>query len=227
METGFQILDHPAVSMFLRGGPVMFVLLALSILMVAIILIKLRQFWRSDLKDTDFVDEVIRAVKKGEPFRAVAVLDRSRHPVARVLEQTLDVLAEGKPPEESDAAVRRAAAEEIQRLEARLGDLELIATVAPLLGLLGTVLGMIEAFAQVEQLGASVDASLLAGGIWQALLTTAYGLILAIPALSVAYVLQNRADRVRELMGAAVTELLAMRSILTRDRLTEASDAGI
>ena len=208
MENGFQILDSPGLRLFINGGPVMFVLLGLSILMVAIILVKVWEFSRSELRETRFVDEVLSAVAAGESLKATVLLGQSRHPLARVLERVLIVLAEGRSREETEAAVRRAGTAQIQRLESGLRGLELIATVAPLLGLLGTVLGMIEAFAEVERFGSTVDPAILAGGIWQALLTTAYGLILAIPALSVAYLLQARADEVREMMSQSVTELL-------------------
>ena len=87
--TGFQILENPAVRMFLSAGPVMFILLGLSILMVAIVLVKVRQFLKCDLKRIGFVEDVFAAVKKGEPLRAAALLDQSRHPVARVLEKVL------------------------------------------------------------------------------------------------------------------------------------------
>ena len=74
----------------------------------------------------------------------------------------------------------------------------MISNIAPLLGLLGTVIGMITAFSKLEESGSRVDPAILAGGIWEALLTTAFGLIVAIPALAAFYWLDGRVDNVRE-----------------------------
>ena len=76
--------------------------------------------------------------------------------------------------------------------------MEVISNIAPLLGLLGTVIGMINAFSKLEEAGSRVDPAILAGGIWEALLTTAFGLIVAIPALAAFYWLDGRVDKARE-----------------------------
>lgn len=211
------MVENPAIQAFLRGGPVMFVLLALSILMVAIVLVKVSQFRASGLGDTAFIDHVLGAVREDHADRAGARLALTPHPIARVFETAIEASASGRPWKEAEASIHRAGSDELGRLESRLSDLELIATIAPLLGLLGTVLGMIQAFAEVERFGSTVDPSLLAGGIWQALLTTAFGLIVAIPALAAAHVFQSKVDRLRDLMGDSVSELLALASLRRGD----------
>ena len=85
--------------------------------------------------------------------------------------------------------------------------LELIANLSPLLGLLGTVLGMIQAFQKLESAGNQVDPALLSGGIWQALLTTAVGLIVAIPALIAHQWLDRRIDRCAHVMEDYTTRV--------------------
>jgi len=90
--------------------------------------------------------------------------------------------------------VSRIAKNHIARLRSWLRPLELIASLSPLLGLLGTVLGMIEAFRRLESAGNHVDPALLSGGIWQALLTTAVGLVVAIPVLLAHQWLDRRVD---------------------------------
>ncbi len=85
--------------------------------------------------------------------------------------------------------------------------LELIAATAPLLGLLGTVLGMIEAFQQLEEAGSQVDPSLLSGGIWKALLTTAAGLVVAMPALAAWHVFDRRLESARVTANAMISRL--------------------
>ena len=84
----------------------------------------------------------------------------------------------------------------------------MIANLSPLLGLLGTVMGMIGAFAQLEGAGTKVDPALLAGGIWEALLTTAFGLSVAIPSLAAYYILEGQVDNVRANMKDAATRVL-------------------
>jgi biopolymer transport protein ExbB len=211
-------MQNEAVRLFVSGGPVMFVLLGLSVLALAIILNKLYRFAARDLKRTGFIEEALQAVAGGKSTRAEAILAQSRHPVARVIEQALIVSRQPLSTEDRQAAVRRTGMMEIRTLESRLRGLELIGTVAPLLGLLGTVLGMIQAFAQVERFGANVNPALLAGGIWQALLTTAYGLTVAIPAMSVSYLLQNRVEQVREMMLEAATQTLSAASKMREPR---------
>jgi biopolymer transport protein ExbB len=211
-------MQNEAVRLFVSGGPVMFVLLGLSVLTLAIILNKFFQFATRDLKRTGFIEEALAAVAEGKPTRAELILTQSRHPVARVIEQALAVSRQPLSTEDRQAAVRHTGMMEIRTLESRLRGLELIGTVAPLLGLLGTVLGMIQAFAQVERFGANVNPALLAGGIWQALLTTAYGLTVAIPAMSVSYLLQNRVEQVREMMLEAATQTLSAASKMREPR---------
>ena len=96
-------------------------------------------------------------------------------------------------------------------LRSHLRTLEVIATLSPLLGLLGTVLGMIEAFRQLEISGNQIDPGILSGGIWQALLTTALGLGVAIPVVLAHSWLERKVDRCRHNMEDAVTR------VFTRD----------
>ncbi|MFP6717413.1 MAG: MotA/TolQ/ExbB proton channel family protein, partial [Alphaproteobacteria bacterium] len=86
------------------------------------------------------------------------------------------------------------------------------ANLSPLLGLLGTVLGMIKAFARLESAGTKVDPAILAGGIWEALLTTAFGLSVAIPALAAFYILEGQVENVRAQMKDATIRVLGILS---------------
>jgi len=103
--------------------------------------------------------------------------------------------------------VTRIAKNHIARLKAWLRPLELIASLSPLLGLLGTVLGMIEAFQRLEGAGNQVDPALLSGGIWQALLTTAVGLVVAIPALLAHQWLDRRVENCTHRMEDLTTRV--------------------
>jgi biopolymer transport protein ExbB len=99
---------------------------------------------------------------------------------------------------------------ELERLRRHLRTLEVIAAVSPLLGLLGTVLGMIQSFQDLELAGGAANASVLAGGIWQALLTTAAGLTVAIPAAVAANLMAARVDHVGHVIETDVGRLLTV-----------------
>ena len=110
--------------------------------------------------------------------------------------------------EQSRAALDALAARETASLRAGFRFMDLAVTAAPLLGLLGTVLGMIEAFRQLEAAGTRVNPSLLAGGIWEALLTTAAGMVVALVALTCLSILQSLAERVMAQAEARVNAIL-------------------
>ena len=192
-----------------KGGPVMMVLLAVSGLAVLIIVAKLLQFARLGLGNLRFVDPAMTALGRSEPQAALALLAKRRHPVARVMESAITTSTDSRlTAEDRDAEISRVGSAQIRDLESHLHALEVIANLSPLLGLLGTVIGMIGAFAKLEDAGSKVDPAMLAGGIWEALLTTAFGLVIAIPALAAFYVLEGRVESVRAVMKDAVTRIL-------------------
>ena len=192
-----------------KGGPVMMVLLAVSGLAVLIIVAKLLQFARLGLGNLRFVDPAMAALERSEPQAALALLAKRRHPVARVMESAITTSTDSRlTAEDRDAEISRIGSAQIRDLESHLRGLEVIANLSPLLGLLGTVIGMIGAFAKLEDAGSKVDPAMLAGGIWEALLTTAFGLVIAIPALAAFYVLEGRVESVRAVMKDAVTRIL-------------------
>lgn len=204
------------------GGPVVLLLMLMSVAALTIILLKLWQFHSLRLSDVRFVDPVISTLVSGNRADALARLEASRNPIARVMETAVEGRADARL---SDALQReevtRVAGRYLEPLRSHLRGLELIGTVSPLLGLLGTVLGMIEAFRQLEQAGSQVDPALLSGGIWEALLTTAVGLAVAIPAVAMLSWLERRIERFRLAMEDAVTQ------VFTRVPAVSAGDAGV
>jgi len=193
-----------------RGGPVLFVLLALSVLALAIVLLKLYQLVRLGVFRRRWLEQTLAAVRSDEPQRALELARASRGSVARVLETAL---AGRENPRISETALReeilRVGRAELGSLGSYLRGLETIATLAPLLGLLGTVIGMIRAFMRLEEAGSQVDPAILSGGIWEALLTTAVGLAIAIPVMAVLSWLESQVDRVRDTLSDAVTQVLS------------------
>ncbi len=197
------------VNLFQQGGPVMVVLLAMSVLALTIILLKLFQFFRSGLWRSGFIDPVMATLQDGRTVDALTRLQRQRGPVARVMECALTCASNGKmAAKDIEAEVSRVGSAQIRNLESWLRGLSAIAHLSPLLGLLGTVTGMIVAFMRLEEAGSRVDPSILSGGIWEALLTTAFGLTVAIPAMAAFYYLEGEVDRVRASMKDATVRVL-------------------
>ena len=192
-----------------RGGWVMGVLLLLSAAGLSIVLVKFYQFARLRIWSLGWLEEVLAAARTGQPEAALEVARETRGPIARVL--TI-ALTEGQRDDLSTAALREevqcAGDAELATLESNLRGLEVIGSLAPLLGLLGTVLGMIRAFMRLEEAGAQVDPSLLSGGIWEALLTTAVGIAVAVPAMAALAWFESQVDGVRRTMSDAVTRVL-------------------
>ncbi len=169
-----------AVQEFLAlGGPVVAILLAMSVLAVALVLIKLWQFERARLGDHAALVAALDQADKGATQAALRQAAQARSHLAPLAVLALGASGE---PEALRARLTGLAEEAIARLQSGFRLLDSIAQVAPLLGLFGTVLGMITAFQALQEAGASVDPSALAGGIWVALLTTAVGLGVAMPA---------------------------------------------
>jgi biopolymer transport protein ExbB len=187
----------------------MFVLLALSVLAMAIILVKLFQFYRSGLRRVKFVEPALSALQQGEYARALEDLQQQSSPVARVLESAVRCGSDASMSvNDIEAEVSRVGSAQIRDLESWLRGLSSIAHLSPLLGLLGTVTGMISAFMRLEEAGSRVDPSILSGGIWEALLTTAFGLTVAIPAMAAFYYLEGEVDHVRATMKDASIQIL-------------------
>ncbi len=179
----------------------MLVLLAMSVLAVAIILLKLFQFFHSGLRRLSFVEPALAALRENNHKRALTALQQQRSPVAQVMACAIRCGADPTlSAKDVEAEVSRVGSAHIRNLESWLRGLSSIAHLSPLLGLLGTVTGMIAAFMSLEAAGSRVDPSILSGGIWEALLTTAFGLTVAIPAMAAFYYLEGEVDRVRASM---------------------------
>jgi biopolymer transport protein ExbB len=197
-----------ALALYEAGGPVVAVLAAMSVIGLAIVLLKLWQFISLRIGNRGFVEPALRHWRQGEADQALAVLESSRNPIAQVMVTAVrgrlrPSLTESGLREE----VTRQAVGHLESLRSHLRGLEVIANLAPLLGLLGTVLGMIEAFQQLQSAGTQADPSVLSGGIWEALLTTAVGLIVAIPAVIALNWLERVIDRFRHRLEDAVTQV--------------------
>lgn len=163
-----------------RGGVLMYPLLLLSVLALWIFLERVYHLKRADGKAALLFDEVNNLLAQGKREAAMHLSRRRPGPVAAVFNALLSTTLTDKADLEEVATIQGRT--ELQRLTRRLSFLNLIAGLAPLIGLLGTVIGMVKAFQTVATSQGVVNPSLLAGGIWEALLTTVVGLTVAIPA---------------------------------------------
>lgn len=197
-----------ALDLLSAGGPIMYVLAALSVLVVAVVLMKLVQFSLARAWGGGPADTALALWHKGKGDDALPVLERHASPVARVLETAMRGRLRGVLSDETlREETTRVAGLYLDDLKSGLRFLALVATLSPLLGLLGTVIGMIDAFQALEGAGNRVDPSILSGGIWVALLTTAAGLVVAIPAAAAHHWLEGVVDRIARRMEDAATQV--------------------
>jgi biopolymer transport protein ExbB len=164
-----------------KGGWVMVPLAILSVLAVYLLIERLIVIRRAASDPEAITDRVRSYVRNGDVDGALAYCADKDVPITRILEHGLERL--GRPIAEIQDAVQAAGRHESFELEKRTNLLASIAGIAPMLGFFGTVLGMIRAFQEIQTLQGNVNPSVLAGGIWEALVTTAAGLLVGILAL--------------------------------------------
>jgi biopolymer transport protein ExbB len=176
-----------------KGGILVPPILFCSVLALAIFLERLIRFSRVRVRGRAVEQQVIRHLQDGEDQKAFEAARVSNTPMGRILSQAIEVKDQDR--ETLETVLVHAADEELRGLSRYLNALATIGNIAPLLGLFGTVLGMIKAFMIIQQMGGKVNASVLAGGIWEAMLTTALGLAVALPTMVAHSYLVSRVDR--------------------------------
>jgi len=196
------------IDLFLRGGVLMIPIVLCSIISLAIILERLQKLRRTRAENSAFLERIRGNVRVGRIDDALAICQSTPAPLARVFSAALRRISDGE--EVTRQAVEDAGRGETAELERHLGGLATIAGGAPLIGFLGTVIGMINAFQTVEKLGGNVNAGVLAGGIWQALLTTAAGLVVAVPTFFAHNYLHARIQSEVRIMEEKSNELMLL-----------------
>lgn len=178
---GEEVVKQNILEVLMEGGPlavaIVVILLVLSIIAVAIFLERWRTIKKAGKIDQAFMDNIRASVAAGNIQGAKALCSTKNTPVARMVEKGL--MRIGKPLKDIDAAIENVGNLEVFKLEKNLSTLASIAGAAPMIGFFGTVTGMILAFYTMasEQ---NVTPDVLAGGIYQALITTAFGLLVGI-----------------------------------------------
>ena len=161
-----------------EGGLMIWVIMAASAAAIAVFLERLLQYHREQINSIEFLNGVRNVLKRENVVEALAICDATPGPVARLVK--LAILNRERGREAVREVLEDAGAWEVPRLEQKLNLLATIAQIAPLLGLLGTVLGFMDVFRGIEDAGLNAHVSQLANGVWQALICTAAGLAVAI-----------------------------------------------
>jgi biopolymer transport protein ExbB len=216
--------------MFLKGGPLMWPILLCSVASATIILERFYNLYRAkkEILIPDFVSCAKESLKKKRIKEAIKLCDQTKGPLANII--LCGITNHSRRFEEKEKIVSRIGAGEVRKLERNLSGLALIADISPLLGLLGTVTGLIRAFMKIQELGGRVDANQLAGGIWEALITTAFGLFVAIPTLAAYHYFEKRVGLYASVMkdtAGEVLELTGMEAIEKEVVQEEIEDARI
>jgi len=161
------------------GGPVMWIIAFCSIIAIVVVLQRWFHLHRLQVNVGELLNGLFNVLKRGNLLEAISLCEETPGPVSHVLRSV--ILRYAQNDTDLKQAATNASLDEIPRMERHMNLLVTIAYITPLLGLLGTVLGMIDAFQIIQIKGAFVNAVGLSGAIWQALLTTAAGLCVAIP----------------------------------------------
>ena len=189
------------------GGFVVWLLIAMSVLALAVVLVKLWQFARAGVGQRKEAAQMVALYRDGRSREALALAADAKGALAALVALAIAGQARGLSEAKIREEVLRQGRDVLEELRSGFRILEVIATLAPLLGLFGTVLGMIEAFRALEAAGNQVNPAILSGGIWQALLTTAVGLAVAMPTVALLNWLERRVERLAHAMDSHITQV--------------------
>ena len=192
-----------------KGGPIMYLIILCSILAFAVALERLYQLYRAKIDTKDFMSKIATTLKRNKIMEAIEMCNNTPGPIAHIMKA--GILKHDRPRSEIREAIEDTGVHEVPRLEKNLSVLATIAHISPLLGLLGTVTGMVRAFQVIQEKATSlypVNPGDLAGGIWEALITTVAGLSVAIPTFVVYNYFVSRVDGFVLDMEKSATDLL-------------------
>jgi biopolymer transport protein ExbB len=179
MVTGFE--QFALLMYFNKGGPMMWPLLAISILVIGMVIERIFHYYRVSINTPEFLRKIRTLLEAGKVKEAITLCENYKGPIASIMKAGL--LKTGKSREEIETAIAASGGIEMSRLERGLTGLATCSSIAPLLGFLGTVTGMIKAFEAIAAHGMN-NPALVAVGISEALITTATGLMIGIPAMA-------------------------------------------
>lgn len=199
--------------MIQKGGPVMYLIIILSIIAFGIIIERIYNFYRARIDSQKFMDDILNNLKHNKVIEAIEMCNKMPGPIAHIIKA--GILKHDRSKPEIKEAIDEAAQLEIPRMEKHLPILATIAHIAPLLGLLGTVSGMIKAFQVIQAktlMMVPVNPGDLAAGIWESLLATLAGLLVAVPTYVAYNYLVNQVDSFVYDMERSATDLVNLLS---------------
>jgi biopolymer transport protein ExbB len=195
--------DNTLNELFIKTGFTRWPLLACSILGVAIIVERIIYYYRIRFDYEQFSRDLFIQLRGNQLMKAIHFCQERNHPIAEVAGAYLKNLNNKR----RDSILTRVGSVGMEKVEKRLKGLATITHVSPLLGLLGTVTGLVGAFHAIELAGGQVQAHDLASGIWEALISTVFGLVVAIPCMVAYHSFESQADTVARRMKTIATEL--------------------
>lgn len=201
------------------GSPIIAILAILSLVTLTLIIVKTIQLAKVGSGSANRNDALVHW-SKNKKEAAIGLLVNGPSPADRVMHYALNSTMKRMPRKPLEAELLRQGNAEVEQMNRHIRLLELVAMIAPLLGLLGTVLGMIQSFQELEMAQGSANASVLAGGIWQALLTTAAGLVVAIPAAIGATLLSARIEGAAHAIESAIGKFFLLEDTGTNTGVT-------
>lgn len=198
--------DLSLVDLALKGGWVMIPIALLSIIAVYIFFERFFAINNASKIDTNFMNRIKDYIHDGKLDSAHALCQSANNPLAKMIEKGIDRI--GRPLNDVNAAIENTGKLEIYKLERGLAFLATCAGAAPMLGFLGTVIGMVQSFYNIAQSGNNIDVGRLSGGIYTALITTVFGLIVGIVAYFAYNILVSKIELVVYKLEGNTTEFM-------------------
>lgn len=190
----------------LKGGWIMVPLALLSVIAIYIFVERFLIITRATKTEANFMNNIRDFIHEGKIDSAVALCKSTQGPLARMIEKGVSRI--GKPLNDINAAIENVGKLEVSKLEKNIAILATVAGAAPMIGFLGTVMGMVKAFYDMAMAGNNIDIALLSTGIYQAMITTIAGLIVGIIAYICYNILVARIEKVIFLLEARATEFM-------------------
>ncbi|MBI1840469.1 MAG: MotA/TolQ/ExbB proton channel family protein [Verrucomicrobia bacterium] len=194
------------VKILTAGGPMLWLILAASGMAIAVFVERVLHYHRVQINSMEFLNGVRNVLRRENVVEALSICDATPGPVARLVKVAILNRESGRDGLRS--ALEEAGLTEVPPLEEKLNVLATIAQIAPLMGLLGTTLGMVKVFTVIQVENVFANREILIGGIWQSLVCTAAGLALAIPCYAAYNYLVSRVNSIVLEMERAATEII-------------------
>ena len=205
--------------MAMKGGFLMIALLIISFAAIFIIIERYIKIRKSKKDEENFLEEIKSLLAQKKIDRAIRLCElKENSPISNVTLKGLETL--NQPNYETREVIETAARTELRKLETNLGTLSTFAAIAPLIGFLGTVMGMVKVFMTIQKTGGGVDITLLAGGIWEAMITTIGGLTVGIIAILFYNYLVSKIEVIASDMEEKSNEIISqLRGITNENQL--------